>query len=145
MISRPRGGAKVARSCAPSALLRGSACGEASPVNFKIGTAHYYAIALSLRYTASKQVLRGFGAPDLAQLDHQAEGVVNGSSIAEGLVDIRVQKHEVSAGVEAFRVLAAHASLEQLAEIIFRAQIVVQLILGCFHRLFFLLPSGFEH
>jgi hypothetical protein len=47
--------------------------------------------------------------------------------------------------VVALRVLAAYASLEQLAEIIFGPQLVVHPILACFHRLFFLLRSGFEH
>ena len=52
-----------------------------------------------------------------AQLDHQAERLVYGSVAAEGPADIGIQENEVGPGVIALRVLAAHAALEQLAEI----------------------------
>jgi hypothetical protein len=86
---------------------------------------------------------RWLRASHLAQLDYPAEGVVNCSSSTEGLVDVGVEENKVCARAAALRVLAAHASLEQLTEIVFRARLVVHLILGCFHKLSFLSRSGF--
>jgi hypothetical protein len=93
----------------------------------------------------NKYTLRLSVAFHLSQLNHQAQGSVNGSCTEEGSAHVRVQENEVRPCVIALGVLAAHATLEQLAEIVFRAQVIVRLILPCFHRLFFLFRSGLEH
>jgi len=49
------------------------------------------------------------------------EGTASRPPTAKGLADIGVQENEICAHVVARRVLAAYPSLEQLAEIIFRA------------------------
>ena len=60
-------------------------------------------------------------ALNLPQLDHQAQGIIHGFIIAEGLSDIRVQQNKIGAGVVALGVFAAYSSLEQATQIVLQA------------------------
>src|SRR5450759_367777 len=70
----------------------------------------------------------GFATANLAQFQHQPQGFVHCSLAAKGLSDIRVQENKICACMVAFRVLAPYPCLEQLPNIVLRAQLVVQLI-----------------
>ena len=70
-----------------------------------------------------RPVLRdaSFATANLAQLQHQTQGLVHCSLTAKGLSDIRVQQNEICACMVALGVLAPHRRLEQLPKIVFRA------------------------
>jgi hypothetical protein len=61
---------------------------------------------------------------DLAKFNHQAQGLIHSLRVAENAVDIRVEQHHICARAIAPGVLAAHASFQQLTQIVMRPKFV---------------------